>query len=80
MFFEYNRQYFRDGMLYKEFAIPDLLRDIQPSVEEKAMFADRKTLAPEDIFGGGDTEDTGKEPVEVDNVESYCFIRVFVFE
>ena len=77
MFFEYNRQYFRDGMLYKEFAIPDLLRDIQPSVEEKAMFADRKTLAPEDIFGGGDTEDTGKEPVEVGRESGKRRIKLF---
>ena len=67
MFFEYSRQFFREGMLYREFQTSDLVRDVTPSSEEKAMFADRKTLAPEDIFGGDeesfprDEAETGRE-------------------
>ena len=52
MFYVYNKQFFRDGMLFLEMLVSDLQRNVQPSVEEKAFFADKKTIAPEDIFGG----------------------------
>lgn len=58
MFFKYNRDYFRGGMLYKEFAIADLIQNTIASPEEKVMFANRNTVDVEDIY-----ESNGNEPI-----------------
>lgn len=51
MFFKYNNNYFRDGMLYKEFHVSDVIQNTVATPEEKVMFAERKTVDPEDIYG-----------------------------
>ena len=61
MFFEYNRNYFRDGMLYKEFYIDDLVQHTVATPEEKIMFADRKTVDPADIYGRNHIEESPRD-------------------
>lgn len=63
-FYVYAKQFFRDGMLFKNYPITDLQRDILPTVEEKAMFAEKKTLNPEDIFNLNSSEQTTGESNE----------------
>lgn len=65
MFYEYNRNFYRDGMLYKEFLVSDVLQDVQPSQEEKIMFAERKNVDPAELYNGGEAgEAAEKEPAE----------------
>lgn len=64
MFYRYNNNYFRGGMLYKEFAIADLVQNIVASPEEKVMFANRNTVDVEDIYqsnGNVHTTETQEE-------------------
>ena len=66
MFYEYNRNFYRDGMLYKEFPVSDVLQDVQPSQEEKIMFAERKNVDPADLYNGGEGAE-GAEPKEAED-------------
>lgn len=60
MFYEYNRNFYRDGMLYKEFLVNDVLQDVQPSQEEKIMFAERKNVDPAELYNGGESDMAGE--------------------
>lgn len=52
-------------MLYKEFLVSDVLQDVQPSQEEKIMFAERKNVDPAELYNGGEAgEAAEKEPAE----------------
>ena len=66
MFYEYNRNFYRDGMLYKEFPVSDVLQDVQPSQEERIMFAERKNVDPADLYNGGEGAE-GAEPKEAED-------------
>lgn len=69
MFFEYKGSYFRDGMLYKEFLIDDIVQHTTASAEEKIMFADRKTIDPADIYGQHTVEESPRETEESNTVK-----------
>lgn len=69
MFFEYKGSYFRDGMLYKEFLIDDIVQHTTASAEEKIMFADRKTIDPADIYGQHTVEESPRATEESNTVK-----------
>lgn len=61
LFFEYKGNYFRDGLLFKEFAVKDVLPDAPASDEEKKWFAERRAADPADLFDGASDEAGGEE-------------------
>lgn len=69
MFFEYKGSYFRDGMLYKEFPIDDIVQHTSATAEEKIMFADRKTIDPADIYGQHTVEESPRDTEEPNTVK-----------
>ena len=65
LFFEYKGNYYRDGLLFKEFAMKDVKKeDVNATEEEMKWFAGQHAADPADLFNqesdGGESEEGGE--------------------